>query len=299
MKDGDRIVHSSELWTDAAVGFLADQSSSDRPFFLHLAYHAPHDPRQSRREFLDMYPEEKIAVPPNFQPEHPFDQGDSRSRDEYLAPFPRTEEAVRMHRREYYAILTHADEQIGRVLDALEEQKVSDNTIVVFSSDHGLAVGEHGLMGKQNQYDHSIRVPLILAGPGVPSGLLLDALVYQSSIYATVCDLIGVPIPDSVETPSLAPLLNGEVTAVYDSVFGAYRDYQRMVRTTTHKLIAYPEQRRHQLFDLENDPWEISDQSGDTAQSERVATLRTQLERWQALLDDGLDVSPAFPGIPG
>lgn len=294
MRDGDRVLHSSELWTNAAVGFIAGSASADRPFFLHLAHHAPHDPRQSRREFLDLYPEDGIEVPPNFQPEHPFDQGDSRSRDEYLAPFPRTEDAVRLHRREYYAILTHVDEQIGRVLDALDEQGVRGNTVVVFSSDHGLAVGEHGLMGKQNQYDHSVRVPLIFSGPGVPSDLLLDALVYQASIFATLCDLVGAPLPESVEMPSLAGILQGDMEAINDSVFGAYRDYQRMVRTTTHKLIAYPEQHRHQLFDVQNDPWETTDQSSEIEQAEQVATLRAELEKWQAILGDGLDISPAF-----
>ena len=298
MDDDGQIIHSSERWTNAAVDFIDHARDDEQPFFLHLAYHAPHDPRQTHPEFLDMYPVDEIEVPPNFQPEHSFDQGDARSRDEWLAPFPRTEDAVRLHRREYYAILTHADQQIGRVITALDEAGLWENTIFVFSSDHGLAVGEHGLMGKQNQYDHSIRVPLIFAGPGVPTGGTIDALVYQNSIFPTVCDLAGIPAPETVETPSLRPLMTGEVSELHRSVFGAYRNYQRMVRTHSHKLIAYPQQQRHQLFDIAHDPWETADLSGHSEETATITELRWEMERWQTAIDDDLDATPAFDGQP-
>lgn len=288
------VVHSSELWTNAAVDFIEHAATEDQPFFLHLAYHAPHDPRQTYPEFLDLYPIDDIEVPPNFQPQHPFDQGDALIRDEQLAPFPRTEEAVRLHRSEYYAILTHADQQIGRVLEAVDARGLTEDTIIVFSSDHGLAVGEHGLMGKQNQYDHSVRVPLIFAGAGVPTGETLDALVYQSSIFPTVCDLLEVPSPQSVEFPSLVPLMSRAADSVHTSIFGAYRHLQRMVRTRSHKLIAYPEQSRFQLFDLTADPWETDDLSGDVAHKELIDELRHEIERWQLSIDDDLDITRAF-----
>src|SRR6185312_959068 len=102
---------------------------------------------------------ESIEIPPNFLPEHPFDLGDYYIRDEVLAPFPRTRAAVQLHRSEYYAIISHLDTQIGRILDALEKTGKSQNTYVILTADHGLAVGEHGLLGKQNMYDCSIRVP--------------------------------------------------------------------------------------------------------------------------------------------
>lgn len=296
MHVGGEVVHSSELWTNAAVDFIDRSATEDQPFFLHLAYHAPHDPRQTYPEFLDLYPVDALEVPPNFQPQHPFDQGDALIRDEQLAPFPRTEEAVRLHRSEYYAILTHADQQIGRVLEELDARGLTDDTIIVFSSDHGLAVGEHGLMGKQNQYDHSVRVPLIFAGPGVPSGETNDALVYQSSIFSTVCDLLQVSSPQSVEFPSLLPLIAGAADSVYTTIFGAYRHLQRMVRTRSHKLIAYPEQSRIQLFDLTVDPWETDDLSGDVEQAELIDNLRHEIERWQRTIDDDLDITPAFAG---
>ena len=152
-------------------------------------------------------------------------------------------------------------------------------------------------MGKQNQYDHSIRVPLIMAGPGVPAGVDVDALVYQSSIFPTLCELLGIEPPATVEMPSLVPLLTGAADRLYENVFGAYRDYQRMVRTRTHKLIAYPEQRRHQLFDVANDPWERFDLSDDPAEEDRTRDLRSELRAWQRRVEDPLDIDPAFePG---
>src|SRR5439155_24083768 len=112
-----------------------------------------------------------VALPPNFLPEHPFDNGELRVRDELLAGFPRTPDEVRRHIADYYGMISHQDAWMGRVLAA-----APDNTIVVYTADHGLALGQHGLMGKQSLYDHSIRVPLIVSGPGLPSGRRVDAL---------------------------------------------------------------------------------------------------------------------------
>lgn len=203
--------HTSELYADNAINFLLNTArNSEDPFFMYVSFNAPHDPRQSPKKYVDMYPPENIKVPENFLPEHPFDQGDHKLRDENLAPFPRTEEQVQVHRSEYYAIITHMDHQIGRILKALELSGKSDNTYVIFSSDHGLAVGHHGLLGKQNQYDHSIRMPLILKGPGIKPGNQNDALVYLQSLFATTCDFAGLKLPGTVDFPSLKGLIEGE-----------------------------------------------------------------------------------------
>jgi arylsulfatase A-like enzyme len=291
LEENGRRVHSSERWADAAIDFLRDRAGwREQPFFMHVAFHAPHDPRQSPPEFLERYPRDAIALPPNFLPEHPFNQGDNRIRDELLAPFPRTPEAVRLHRREYYAILSHADQQIGRILTALDTLGLADDTVVCFSSDHGLAVGQHGLMGKQNQYDHSVRIPLILAGPGIPRGQTVEALVYHNSLFPTACELAGVPIPPEVETRSLLGLITGTATEHHDAVYGAYKDLQRMVRTKEHKLIVYPEARRVQLFDLGNDPWETRDLAADTAHDALIAELFARLRELQRALEDPLQL---------
>lgn len=289
--DGET-VHSSKLWADTAIDYLNNHAKqSQNPFFMYVAFHAPHDPRQSPKRFVDMYPPEKIKIPPNYLPEHPFDQGDHKLRDEVLAPFPRTKEAVQVHLSEYYAIISHADDHIGRILDALEATGKADNTIIIFSADHGLAVGQHGLMGKQNQYDCSVRMPYVFCGPGIEAGRKIDAMVYLQSAFATTCEMAGIKAPDAVQFPSLVPLLTGEKSKLYDSVYGAYRDFQRMVRTERYKLIRYPHVGEVQLFDLRDDPWETKDLAEDPQYAQTVKTLDAELRRWMKITGDELDLA--------
>ncbi len=290
-EDGS-IVHSSRLWADAAIEFLnGTAKESDDPFFMYVAFHAPHDPRQSPKRFVDMYPLDEIEIPPNYVPEHPFDQGSRYTlRDEILAPFPRTEHAVKVHLQEYYAIITHADYQIGRVLEALEKSGQADNTIIIFSADHGLAVGQHGLMGKQNQYEHSIRMPLTFCGPGIEEDVINDSMVYLHSLYATTCEMAGIEIPATVEFPSLMPLLNGEQERWHDAIYGSYTDVQRMVRTEDYKLIRYPKAEEVQLFHLQKDPWEKDDLAEDPAYAEVIARLDKRLRELQKQVGDTLEL---------
>lgn len=288
-KTPDGIQHSSQRWANSAIEFLEKKATgSTRPFFMYVAFHAPHDPRQSPKEYVDMYPPEKIKIPPNFQPKHPFDQGDSKIRDEQLAPFPRTKEAVQLHLSEYYAIISHADYHIGRVLDALEKSGRAKDTLIVFSADHGLAVGEHGLMGKQNLYDHSLRIPLVFSGPGIEKDRKTDSLVYLPSLFATTCDVAGVAAPDSVQFPSIKPLLDGKTDAVHDCVYAAYKDLQRSVRTTQYKLIRYPKAKEVQLYDIQKDPWETKDLAEDPACASIVKELDAKLLEWMKRTEDKL-----------
>ena len=288
----DNIQHSSELYADSAIDYLGRKArTAENPFFMYVAFNAPHDPRQAPQEYLDRYPTDKITVPPNFLPEHPFDQGEHKTRDELLAPFPRTEHAVQVHRREYYAIISHMDVQIGRILDALKASGRGDNTYVILTADHGLAVGEHGLMGKQNQYECSMRMPLIVAGPGIRPGSRVNEMVYQHSMYATTCELAGVAVPPHVEFPSLAPMLKAErPQPINEAMFGWLSNVQRSVRTAQHKLIVYPQIGRVQVFDLENDPWEMHDLVDDPAYGEIKAGLLVKLKQMQHQLGDPLDL---------
>ncbi len=287
----DRVVHSAELWADEAVQFINSRAECTEPFFLHVGFHLPHDPRQSPRKIVESYPPESIAIPPNYVPCHPFDQGDYDIRDELLAPFPRTPEAVRLHRAEYYAAVTMLDRQIGRLLAAIEATGQAQNTLVVVTSDHGLAVGEHGLMGKQNLYECSIRVPLILRGPGVPRGCTVDAQVYQHSLFATVCELTGVTTSPTLEFRSLLPLMRSKADAGENAIFGFYRHFQRSLRTREHKLIVYPHVGVVQLFDLQADPWETANLAYAPNQAVRRRRLLDELVRQQRRLGDGLSLA--------
>ena len=275
--------HSSERWAQSALSMLAADES--RPVFLHVAFHAPHDPRQAPAVYQEMYDRNRIPVPPNAWSRHPFDNGELDIRDEHLAPWPRTADAVRLHRHEYAAIVSHADAQIGRILEMVEHRASSRGTVVVFSGDHGLALGEHGLMGKQNLYDHSVRVPLMISGPDVRPGVS-DALVYSSSIYATICDLIGVPAPDGVEFGSLLPHIMRSAEPDPVAQLGVYRDLMRSVRTPNHKLITYLETGRIQLFDLSADPAETHDLADDPACASVRAELEQELQHLRRWVDD-------------
>ena len=284
--------HTSEVYADHAIDFIEQQQVSSKPFFMYVAFNAPHDPRQSPREIIDQYPLDSISLPESFLPEHPFDQGEKMTlRDEILAPFPRTEYAIKKHLQEYYAIITHLDAQIGRILQALRESGKYQNTYIIFTADHGLAVGKHGLLGKQNQYDHSIRVPMILVGPDIPAGSKSDALVYLQSIYPTTCELAGVSVPGSVEFKSLLPILQGQ-DGGEEAIFGSYRDFQRMVRTRGHKLILYPEAGQSQLFDLQNDPLELQNLHSEPGNQEILQSLYNQLLTLQTVVGDTLVLPP-------
>jgi arylsulfatase A-like enzyme len=287
----EAIQHSAQVWADTAADRLAEMSKKSDPFLLYVAFTSPHDPRQAPKEIVDRYPASKIAIPPNYLPVHPFDQGDRDVRDELLAPFPRTREAVQLHRSEYYAHITYLDRQVGRILDALKESGKAANTYVVFTADHGLAVGQHGLLGKQNLYDHSTRVPLIVTGPGIRAGRRVDEMVYQHSVFPTTCELAGVAIPKTVEFPSLANWLRGSDGPKNDSMFCWYRDFQRSVRTVAHKLIAYPQAKRVQIFDLKRDPWETKDVGDDPAYASVRKDLVERLKAHQKELSDPLTLT--------
>lgn len=297
---GDKF--SSTLFTDAAVQFLEDYDQTD-PFFLYLSFTSPHDPRTPPGDYATMYSPEEIPLPKNFYPQHPFDNGEMRIRDEKLAPFPRTPEIVQQHIADYYGMISSQDYEMGRVIETLEAKGCLDNTIVIYTSDHGLAVGQHGLFGKQNLYEHSIRVPSIFAGPGVSEGVTVDELTYLYDVFPTVCDLTDVECPDTVEGTSLVPLMEGCVDKVRDSVFAAYKDIHRTVSDGRWKLIRNYVSKETgqgtdclQLFDLENDPWEIANLSDLSEHQDRIETLAAELNRWQNETNDFMKDVPVLLG---
>ena len=283
--------HTSELYADQAIAFMEANAAEPqrRPYLMYVAFNAPHDPRQAPQEYVDMYPLDSLDVPANFLPEHPFDQGERNTlRDEILGPFPRTEMAVKTHLQEYYAIITHMDYEIGRILDKLDASGEADNTYIIFTADHGLAVGQHGLLGKQNQYEHSIRVPFMIAGPGIEAGAQTDALVYLQSAFPTTLELAGIDMPDYVEFRSLVPLIENTSDTSYPAIFGSYKGFQRMVRTASHKLILYPEVDQVQLFDVNQDPLEMNNLATDPAYQDTMAMLFSTLLELQEEVGDTL-----------
>jgi arylsulfatase A-like enzyme len=277
--------HSTELFAEAAIDFLQAYDGDD-PFFMYVSFMAPHDPRTMPKKYLDMYDPDEIELPPNFCPIHPFNNGALRIRDEMLAGFPREPEEIRRHIAEYYAMISHLDAEIGKVLTVLEETGQAEDTIILLAGDNGLAVGQHGLMGKQNNYDHSVRVPLIMAGPGIPEDIRTDAFVYLLDIFATLGELLELPVPETVEGKSLVPAMEDPGTEIRETLYFVYSDKMRAVRNKRYKLIEYVvgDERHTQLFDLQKDPWETNDLSNQPEHLTTIEELRQHMflyrDRW-------------------
>ncbi|MEM0897467.1 MAG: sulfatase-like hydrolase/transferase [Verrucomicrobiota bacterium] len=277
--------HWSAIVADDAKDYLDMAKEKDAPFFMYIAFNAPHDPRQSPEKFVDQYPLEDISLPQPFYEKYEFAEemaSGEKLRDEKLAPYPRTEYAVKVNRQEYYAIITHMDFQIGRILKALEDSGKADKTYIVFTADHGLAVGHHSLMGKQNMFDHSVRVPWIITGPGIPAGKKIDEPIYLQDVMATSFEIAGMEKPAHVDFQSVLPLVRGEAKGL-DAVYGAYLDKQRSVTIGSKKLIHYPEAKKTLFFDLENDPLETK--AGEPSENDK-ASLVAAFEKLQKEVGD-------------
>ncbi len=291
----------SAIFADSAIKFIQTEDRA-KPFFLYLAFHSPHDPRQAPAKYKQMYPEDQIALPPSYLAQHPFDNGAMVIRDEELAPWPRTPKDIRKHLSDYYAAISFLDAQFGRVIQALKDNGTYDNTLIVFSSDSGLAVGNHGLMGKQSVYDEDgIHVPFIVSGKLLKEkGRRIGAACYTRDIFPTICDLAGIPIPASVTGISLLPVINHQTEAIHDYTYHAYRQFQRAYRKGDYKLIEYvraPDvikkgaeivtgSRVTQLFDVRTDPWEINDLSFLPGFQERVRMMRQEMKQAALTLGD-------------
>lgn len=267
---------TAELFADQAIQFLKSSPTS-QPFCLYVAFTTPHDPRSAPSQFRSRYTPSKLKVPANFLPLHPFNNGEIEVRDEKLLPWPRSTHAVQKEIADYYASITATDAQIGRILDTLDQSGHAPSTLIVFAGDNGLALGSHGLLGKQNLYEHSTRVPLILAGPGVPRNQRNDQLCYLLDLAPTLCALAKIHPPLGTEGHCLIPTPNAPTPSQRKTLLTAYRDVQRAITDGSWKLIHYPKIDHTQLFDLTRDPHEIH----NLADNPRYATQRT---RMQALL---------------
>jgi arylsulfatase A-like enzyme len=237
------------------------------------------------KRFLEMYDPENVELPRNFLAEHPIDTGALRVRDELLAAFPRQPNEIKRHIAEYYAMISHLDHAFGQLHTALQEAGKLDNTIIVFAGDNGLALGQHGLMGKQNLYDHSLRVPLIFAGPGIPKGERRATPVYLLDIFPTLCDVTGTNVPESVEGKSLVPCMHSPDVDVRSSLYLAYANSIRGITEGGHKLIEYA-CGQTQLFNLSDDPSEMENIADERTSSGLLAQMRQNLLSFSQVWDD-------------
>lgn len=281
-------IHSTDLFSGAAVDYI-NAYDSDQPFFLYLSFLAPHDPRTMPEQFKHMYDPEKITLPPNYMAMPVVNCGwSNKGRDENTEAYPRRPEAIRQHIADYYAMISHIDWCIGHILEALEAKGLLDNTIIVLAGDNGLAVGQHGLMGKQNIYEHSVGVPLVLCGPGIPKDQIDKRYVYLLDLFPTLCDLCGMEIPSSVDGISFAPMFQDKDYVTRPELYLAFQSRIRGVMDSRYKLVEYRTEdlKLTQLFDLETDPWEIHNFYDIAGYEEITARLRRRLFELRDAWDD-------------
>jgi arylsulfatase A-like enzyme len=286
--------YSTDLFAQAAMDFISEYTSSKKrnPFFCYLAFTAPHDPRSPHEDYIGLYPDASIPVPGNFMKLHPFAFDQLDIRDENLAPWPRTPEIVQASLADYYALISHLDAKVGEIIEALKKKGLYDNTIIVYTSDNGLAIGSHGLMGKQSLYEDCMKVPMIVTGPGIPKSKVSDALVYLYDVFPTLCMLSGFETPEGIDGKDLTAVISGKAEGVRAVLYTVYRNTVRAVRTMDWKLILYPERDYTQLFNLEKDPLEINNLAAQPQFQAKVNELMGLMKECYIASDDTASLTP-------
>lgn len=305
-----------DLHPDAFVGSLArmwlDQYTGqarytgEEPFFLQVGFPGPHPPYDPTPRHLDPYrdrdvplprrtPEDLTAQPTPLQVLREHHQANDHDAIVHLAE--PTEEQSRRRRRHYYANVSLIDEQVGLLVDALEERGVLDDTVIIFTSDHGDCLGDHGQSQKWTMYEPSVHVPLLIWGPDrvagsqrVDGGRTIDGLTSLMDVGPTVLELAGIEPPGWMDAESLAPALRGEPWAGREQVFSEHArdgvlagtDLMTMVCDGRWKLVEFIDSDEGQLFDLAADPYEETDRWVDPAYAEEKARLRAQVRAWRA-----------------
>lgn len=283
--------HASELFADATIQFLKKHDYK-KPFFAYVSFTAPHDPRSMPKEYEQMYDTTSVATPKNFLPQHPWDFGEFYVRDEKLAGYPRTKPEIKTHLRDYYAMITHMDAQIGRIISQLKASGEYENTIIVFTSDNGVALGQHGLIGKQNLYEHSIGVPLVISGPGIPENEKRAAFSYLFDIFPTLCELVHIQSPKTVQGKSFAPSIKNTKNKHRESLTFGYKEYMRAYRKEQLKLIEYfvNGERHSQLFNVQQDPFEMNNLLDDKKNASKHLEMKTKMIQEMKTLNDTGDI---------
>lgn len=289
---GDTDETGSAWHADQVLDYLNQrQANGDQdPFLIYFGFSHPHDPRNGKPELLDKYGavnhRDKNSLPPadpkqpalpvNYLPEHPFHHGHPGLRDEVAVSGVwerRDERTIRNELGRQFACSENIDIQIGRVLDKLAEMDQLKNTYVIYTADHGMAIGRHGLQGKQNLYEHTWRVPFVVKGPGIQAGMRVAGNIYLLDVLATLCDLAGIEAPATNEGLSFKPVLEGRRQTIRDVLYGVYcggtKPGMRCVKKGDWKLIKYDvmdgQVRQTQLFNLAENPHEFLAEHQDPA----------------------------------
>ena len=264
----------TEAFEDAYIGrraaqWLADVPD-DFPWHYFVSFVGPHDPFDPPTEYADRYRDAPMppAVADSLESKPAWVRGKALGL---------SDEEVAISRRQYCAAIAVIDDAVGRMVEALEQRGMLDNTIIAFSSDHGEMLGDHGLYKKSLPYEAALRVPLIVAGPGVAAGQTSDALVELIDVNPTLCELAGLPPQENIDARSFAPILRGEAAEHRTETVSAHRHF-RLIRTCRHKLIEHHYGER-ELYDLAEDPDELRNVAAEEPDTVRALHVR-MIERY-------------------
>jgi arylsulfatase A-like enzyme len=293
-QNSDRIValegngesHGDYKNTTRAIEFL--EQYKDKPFLLMFGLTKPHSPPTAPKRMIDMYDAAKMPLPVDFMPRPTVPAGfprlsvPPRSSDLFIGR-DASEAEAREVIRAYYASITYADYNVGRVLDALERLKLRDNTIIVFWGDHGYHLGEKGKWSKHNSlFEIGTRVPLMIVMPGAKgNGKASPRVVEAVDLYATLADLCGLPRPQGIAGESLKPLLNNPTAKWNQPAYTVTKFNQNLgkaVRTERWRYVEYDDGGA-MLFDRQKDPHELKNLASDPAHAKVVAEMKALLAK--------------------
>ena len=265
-------------WTAREMCKVIKRRDPTRPAFWYMSFNHPHPPMTPLRDYMDIYRNVDVDMPVMGEWAQDFDSMPYALRSRQLRMLPQTDDEIRMARQAFYALCTHIDHQMRLVLGMLSEEGLMDNTIIVFTCDHGDMLGNHGLWAKSNLHEDSAKIPLILVPTAeyaeVGRRVVDDRLATLGDVMPTVLDMCGIPVPETCEGLSLV----GEERR--DLLYGEHSENDaanRMMHDGRHKLIYYPVGNRFQLFDLETDPDELRDRSEDAAYADVRERLTAEL----------------------
>ena len=296
---GDK-VGMDEEHTDGKVATEAIrllEAHQDAPFFLAVGFYKPHTPWIAPQKYFDLHSLEKMALPPiadDFQKSVPEPALASTRPWPYMGV---TADQARECKQAYYAAISFVDAQIGRVLEALDRLKLRDHTVVVFWSDHGYHLGEHGLWMKQSCFEESARVPMIIAAPGKAAGQRCVRTVELVDLYPTLADLAGVTPPKNLEGASLRPLLENPAAEWKRPAFtqvqrGTFPGHS--VRTERWRYTEWDGgEKGAELYDHQADPQELQNLAADAKSAVAVAEMKALLKAIHPTPVEGGKADPA------
>jgi arylsulfatase A-like enzyme len=281
---------SSSVTADLAVEFL--RQSRGRPFFVQVNFHRPHHPFDPPRPYAGMYDSAEFPKPHRRASEFANKPPEHQRALEGTAGFDlRKMTDADLHRitSYYYGSITLTDKCIGRILDELDKLGLAGNTLVVFNSDHGEMLGDHGLLFKGGyMYDEVLHVPLVVRFPGtLPAGKLVEPFTQEIDQMPTLLALLGAPAPEGVQGRSLLPLMAGE-KAKWDETVYAEFPATKMVRTRDWKLVYYAGRPYGELYDLRSDPHELDNLWNDAGRATAKQDMMARLANWLIASHDPL-----------